>query len=74
MLSRRISGAKVRRVREDRCLTVAAVADAAGCSRWNIYKIEQGETQPSALVYTALKTLFEVDDSALAEEPAGSRA
>ena len=74
MLSRKISGAKLRRVREDRCLKVTDVADAAGCSRWNIYKIEQGDTQPSAQVYAALKAVLEVSDDELIDEPAGSPA
>lgn len=66
-MSRKISGAKLRRVREDRCLKVTDVADAAGCSRWNIYKIEQGDTQPSPQVYAALKALLKVQDDDLAE-------
>ena len=74
MLSRKISGAKLRRVREDRCLKVTDVADAAGCSRWNIYKIEQGDTQPSAQVDAALKAVLEVSDDELIDEPAGSPA
>lgn len=74
MLSRRISGAKLRRVREDRCLKVTEVADAAGCSRWNIYKIEKGSTQPSPKVYAALKAVLEVDDTALVDDSAGTAA
>ena len=70
MLSRKISGAKLRRVREDRCLKVTDLAAAAGCSRWNIYKIEQGDTQPSPQVYAALKTVLAVDDEALVADPA----
>lgn len=70
MLSRKVSGAKLRRVREDRCLKVTDLAEAAGCSRWNIYKIEQGDTQPSPQVYAALKTVLAVDDEALAVDPA----
>lgn len=69
MLSRKISGAKLRRAREDRCLKVTELAEAVGCSRWNIYKIEQGDTQPSAKVYAALKAALQVDDDVL-EEPA----
>lgn len=65
MLSRKIDGAKLRRVREDRCLKVTELAAAAGCSHWNIYKIERGATQPSAQVYAALKEALQVDDSAL---------
>ena len=70
MLSRKISGAKLRHVREDRCLSVTDLAAAAGCSRWNIYKIEQGDTQPSAKVYAALKKRLAVDDEALTVDPA----
>jgi transcriptional regulator with XRE-family HTH domain len=68
MLSLKISGVKLRRIREHRRLTVAVVADAAGCSPWNIYKIEQGRAQPSPNVYAGLKTVLEVDDSELAAE------
>ncbi|MEU2992549.1 helix-turn-helix domain-containing protein [Streptomyces griseoincarnatus] len=74
MLSRRISGAKLRRVREDRCLKVTDLAEAAGCSRWNIYKIEQGDTQPSPQVYAALKSVLQVDDSALEDDSVESAA
>lgn len=75
MLSRKVSGAKLRRVREDRRLSVAVVADAAGCSTWNIYKIEQGRAQPSPDVYAGLKRVLDVDDdSELAAEPAGNVA
>ncbi|MGA5486662.1 helix-turn-helix domain-containing protein [Streptomyces sp. DH20] len=62
MLSRKISGAKLRRVREDRCLKVTELAEAAGCSHWNIYKIEKGVTQPSPKVYAALKATLQVGD------------
>lgn len=68
MLSRRISGVKLRRVREDRCLKVTDLATAAGCSRWNIYKIEQGGTQPSPQVYAALKTALGAKDADLVDE------
>jgi transcriptional regulator with XRE-family HTH domain len=66
MLSQRISGAKLRRIREERCLKVTVIADAAGCSASNIYKIEQGKAQPSAQVYAALKAALAVEDSELA--------
>lgn len=72
MLSRKISGAKLRHVREDRCLKVAEVAEAAGCSHWNIYKIEQGSAQPSAKVYAALKAVLKADDGELVDEHAGA--
>ncbi|MFF5004651.1 helix-turn-helix domain-containing protein [Streptomyces phaeochromogenes] len=74
MLSQRISGTKLRRLREQRLLTVAAVADAAGCTPWNIYKIEQGKTQPSPIVFAGLKTVLDAEDSELIEESAGSAA
>ncbi|MEU0584554.1 helix-turn-helix transcriptional regulator [Streptomyces sp. NPDC006132] len=70
MLSRRISGAKLRRVREERCLTVAAIAAAAGCSASNIYKIEQNKAQPSPQVYVAIKAALAVDDEALIADSA----
>jgi transcriptional regulator with XRE-family HTH domain len=68
MLSQRISGAKLRRIREERCLKVAAIAAAAGCSASNIYKIEQGKAQPSPQVYMALKAALAVDDGELASD------
>lgn len=55
MLSLKIDGAKVRRMRERRGLSVVVVATAAGCSRWNIYKIEKGTVQPSAQVYAGIR-------------------
>ncbi|GGZ80492.1 helix-turn-helix domain-containing protein [Streptomyces echinoruber] len=74
MLTQRISGAKLRRVREERCLTVAAIADAAGCSASNIYKIEQGRAQPSPQVYARLKAALSVNDSDLTIDAPTERA
>jgi transcriptional regulator with XRE-family HTH domain len=74
MLSRKISGVKLRRVREDRCLSVAELADAVGRTPSNIYKIEKGAHQPSAKVYAALKATLEVDDSELVADSSGSAA
>ncbi|WP_200302290.1 helix-turn-helix domain-containing protein [Streptomyces adelaidensis] len=74
MLSRKICGAKLRRVREDRGLTVAALASAVRRTPSNIYKIEQGKAQPSSPVYAALKATLEVQDGELADETAGSAA
>jgi predicted transcriptional regulator len=66
MLSLKVDGAKARRLREGRGLSVVAVADAAGCSKWQIYKIEKGSTQPSAHVYAGMKRVLEADDTELA--------
>lgn len=74
MLSRKISGAKLRHVREDRCLSVADLAQAVGRTPSNIYKIEQGSHQPSAKVYAALKCALDVGDSELVDGTAGSAA
>lgn len=74
MLSRRISGAKLRHVREERGLSVAALAGAAGRSASAIYKIEQGKAQPSAEVYAAFKELLDVGDRELVDEPVASAA
>lgn len=74
MLSRKISGAKLRRVREERGLTVAALATAVKRSPSNIYKIEQGKAQPSSPVYVALKAALDVQDGELVDETAGSAA
>ncbi len=74
MLSLKISGPKVRRMREDRGLSVAAVAAAVGRSASAVYKIEQGRAQPSAEVYVSFKELFDANDSDLVEEIVGSAA
>ncbi|MGW1039364.1 helix-turn-helix transcriptional regulator [Streptomyces sp. NPDC002547] len=74
MLSRKISGAKLRHVREDRCVEVADLAETVGCSRWTIYKIEQGKTQPSAKLYAALRSALAADEKELVDEAAGSAA
>lgn len=68
MLSRKISGAKLRRLREDRCIKVTDLAEAVGCSRWNIYKIEQGDTQPSPVVYAGIKSVLKATDEELADD------
>lgn len=68
MLSQRISGVKLRRIREQRGLKVAAVADAVGRTPSNIYKIEQGKAQPSSEVYLRLKTLLDIDDIDIVDE------
>lgn len=73
-MSRKISGVKLRRVREDRCLSVAELADAVGRTPSNIYKIEKGAHQPSAKVYAALKAALDVGDSELVDGTAGSAA
>ncbi|WP_405856178.1 helix-turn-helix domain-containing protein [Streptomyces sp. NBC_01515] len=74
MLSRKINGAKLRHIRETRGLTVAALAGAVDRSSSNIYKIEQGKAQPSAVVYAALKTALQVEDTELVDERSGSAA
>ncbi|MFI9005074.1 helix-turn-helix domain-containing protein [Streptomyces sp. NPDC053541] len=68
MLSLRIDGRKVRRLREGRGLSVADVAQAAGRSKWAIYKIERGQNQPSPHVYAALRTLLQATDEDLVAE------
>ncbi|MEH0564688.1 helix-turn-helix transcriptional regulator [Streptomyces scabiei] len=74
MLSRKISGAKLRRVREERGLTVAALATAVERTPSNIYKIEQGKAQPSSPVYAAMKAVLEVQDGELVDDTAGTAA
>lgn len=46
MLSHAIDGKKVRALREAANLSVQQLAEAAGLSRWFLYKIEQGKAQP----------------------------
>lgn len=74
MLSRKISGAKLRRAREDRGLSVAALAAAVDRSASNLYKIEQGKAQPSAVVYMALKAVLDVGDNELVDDAVRSAA
>lgn len=74
MLSRKISGAKLRRAREDRGLSVAALAGAVRRSPSNIYKIEQGRAQPSAVVYVAIKAALDVGDKELVVDDAVGNA
>lgn len=54
MLSLKIDGGLVRQARERNGLSVRQLAEAAGCSHWNIYSIEGGRTQPSAEVYKGI--------------------
>ncbi|MFJ6935734.1 helix-turn-helix domain-containing protein [Streptomyces sp. NPDC101132] len=72
MLSLKVDGTKIRRLRERRGLTVAAVAAAAGCSKWQIYKIESGRVQPSATVYAGMRQVLEADESELITEGAAA--
>lgn len=74
MLSLKVDGAKARRIREGRGLSVAALADAVGCSKWQIYKIEKGANQPSPRVYAGMKAILEAGDDELASECTGGLA
>lgn len=75
MLSLKVDGAKTRRIREGRGLSVVAVAAAAGCSKWNIYKIENGKVQPSPQVYAGMKEVLQAGDQELtADIEVGSAA
>lgn len=74
MLSQKISGVKLRRLREQRCLSVAAVASAVDRSPSNIYKIEQGRAQPSAQVYARLKAILQIEDDSDLQDERGSAA
>ncbi|MFF2573805.1 helix-turn-helix transcriptional regulator [Streptomyces sp. NPDC058084] len=68
MLSLRIDGKKLRRLREGCGLSVVALAEAAGCTKWAIYNIERGRNQPSPRVYAALRDRLEAADEDLAAE------
>ncbi|MFB7031747.1 MULTISPECIES: helix-turn-helix transcriptional regulator [unclassified Streptomyces] len=68
MLSLKVDGRKVRRLREGRGLSVVAVAKAAGCTKWAIYKIERGHNQPSPRLHAALKDSLQATDEDLAME------
>lgn len=68
MKSLKVDGRKVRRLREGRGLPVVAVAQAAGCSKWTIYKIESGRHQPSPRVYLAMKSVLQAEDAELSAD------
>lgn len=69
-MSLKVDGNKARRLRERRGLTVVAVADAAGCTKWNIYKIEKGKVQPSARVFEGMKRILQAADEQLTADGA----
>ncbi|MFE6223300.1 helix-turn-helix domain-containing protein [Streptomyces sp. NPDC057854] len=71
-MTQTVDGQKVRRLRRRRGLTVAAVAEAAGCSKWMIYKIESGRHQPGPEVYVGMRRALKARDRDL--QPAGSKA
>ncbi|MFF2774823.1 helix-turn-helix domain-containing protein [Streptomyces sp. NPDC058052] len=60
-----VDGQKARSLRRRRGLSVVAVAEAAGCSIWMIYKIESGRHQPSPRVYVGMRKVLEAHDSDL---------
>ncbi|MFC8276293.1 helix-turn-helix domain-containing protein [Streptomyces sp. NPDC057271] len=68
MLSLKVDGRRVRRLREGRGLSVVAVAQAAGCSKWMIYKIESGRHQPSPKVYAGMKEVLQAEDVELSAD------
>ncbi|MBB4987461.1 helix-turn-helix domain-containing protein [Streptomyces nymphaeiformis] len=65
MLNRTVDGRKVRDLRRRRGLSVVAVAEAAGCSKWMIYKIETGANQPSPRVYAGMRDVLKATESQL---------
>lgn len=65
MLSLKVDGRRVRRLREGRGLSVVALAQVAGCSKWMIYKIEGGRHQPSPKVYAGMKEALNAKDEEL---------
>ncbi|MFJ4907692.1 helix-turn-helix domain-containing protein [Streptomyces sp. NPDC093249] len=62
MLNRTVDGRKVRDLRRRRGMSVIAVAEVAGCSRWTIYKIEAGTNQPSPRVYVGVRKALRATD------------
>jgi predicted transcriptional regulator len=54
MLSQTVDGAKLRRTRETARMSVAALAEHAGCTIWHVYGIETGRWQPSGEVYDGI--------------------
>lgn len=65
MLSQTVDGARLRNLRERNGISVATLAKAAGCTIWNIYRIESGTGQPSPEVYGRIKTTLDADDDDL---------
>lgn len=72
MLNLRVDGAKLRTIREDAGLSVAALADRVDCSIWNIYRIENGNGQPSAELYARLRTALAATNGDLLERTEGA--
>lgn len=63
-----VDGAKLRTAREAAGMSVAALAKKARCSPWNIYRIENGNGQPSATVYGLIKKALPKNADLLAEQ------
>lgn len=53
-----VDGGKLRTLREASGVSVAQLAEACGCTIWNIYRLEspKKQGQPSAELYGRLKT------------------
>lgn len=68
MLSQTVDGAKLRSLREKARMSVADLADAAGCTIWHIYGIETGRWQCSGEVYDRIKDELKASDEDLLAE------
>ncbi|MGW4852194.1 helix-turn-helix domain-containing protein [Streptomyces sp. NPDC004288] len=68
MLSLKVDGRKVRRLRERRGKSVAQIAEAAGCSKWAIYNVEGRRNQPSPRLYVSIKIALRASDEDLLME------
>ncbi|MBB5431402.1 helix-turn-helix domain-containing protein [Nocardiopsis composta] len=68
MLNLEVDGAKLRTAREAAGMSVAALAEKAGCSIWNIYRIERSTGQPSAEVYGRICKALRIKDDSLLKE------
>lgn len=70
MLSHTVNGAEIRRLREERGITAAELAQAAGITVDYLYRVERGERQPSGPRVRRIADLLEVQPRALLHTPA----
>lgn len=65
MLSRKVSGAALRELREDQEITGIELAERVGVDSSLIYKIESGSRQPSAKLFGRICRTLGVDKDTL---------
>ena len=65
---KRISGLKVKKIRERKDITKEELADAAGISGTYVAKIERGDSQPTVSIAYAIAKKLNVDLNEITEE------